>query len=198
MQLSVSKALAIGRNLEAPFANETKTSVAIWNWSFAHGHGSSRRVDHDGGCMACALLEVPCLEWMANPGPNSRSIASSSDRSLWCSHIGCHVADFGSRSDRVLIREVLRERVVEYRCFSTAFFLLPVPRTRKNVPAEPHAIGRELSGFKSGWRRNIGSLVGVRRHRECEGLGCVATPAPSIHQRFPSFVASLCFQGSLR
>jgi hypothetical protein len=47
-----------------------------------------------------------------------------------------------------LIREVLRERVVEYRCFSTAFFLLPVPRPRKNVPAEPHAIGRELSGFK--------------------------------------------------
>jgi hypothetical protein len=45
MQLYVSKALAIGRNLEAPFANETKTSVAIWNWSFAHGHGSRRRVD---------------------------------------------------------------------------------------------------------------------------------------------------------
>jgi hypothetical protein len=45
MQLSACKALAIGRNLETPFANESKTSVAVWNWSFAHGDGFGSRVD---------------------------------------------------------------------------------------------------------------------------------------------------------
>jgi hypothetical protein len=45
MQLSASKALAIRNNPKTPFTNEPKTSIAIWDWSFARGDGFDCRVD---------------------------------------------------------------------------------------------------------------------------------------------------------